>query len=265
MKKKLFLLIIAITVLLSACGSKEANSNSTEKEYVDEGSIASVYSDTDSYVGKYIKVTGQVFGSPESDEDGIYFQMYADPENYNLNTVVQFKSTDLSLADGDYVVVDGRIVDTYKGENMMGGSISAVAIDALSVEKSSYINVVSPTLKEMAYGQSQTQHGFSITVDKVEFAEKETRVYVTAANNSKDTVNLYSFNSKIVQNGQQYDEESNYNANYTEVQSEILSGVTSSGILTFPAIDSNSQYTLYIETYSNDYSVEMKDFEFTLN
>ena len=72
-----------------------------------------------------------------------------------------------------------------------------------------------PTIKSVELSRvTQDQLGYSITVEKVEFAEKETRVYVTIQNNGSSNFSAYSFNSKIIQNGKQYEEARNYSADY---------------------------------------------------
>ncbi len=50
--------------------------------------------------------------------------------------------------------------------------------------------------------KTQTQHGLSITIEKVEFADAETRVFVSVRNASSHNASFYDFNAKAVQHGQ---------------------------------------------------------------
>ena len=45
------------------------------------------------------------------------------------------------------------------------------------------------------------QNGVALKVDKVEFAEKETRVYITETNSSSDNCSINVYDIKILQNG----------------------------------------------------------------
>ncbi len=105
--------------------------------------------------------------------------------------------------------------------------------------------------------------GTALTVDKVEFAKTETRVYVTVNNGGKDNFHVYSFNTKIIQENNQYEEEPNYDADYPEITSDLLPGAQSTGVIVFEPLK-QTDFKLYIEGYSDDYSVDFEDFVFDI-
>ena len=104
--------------------------------------------------------------------------------------------------------------------------------------------------------------GITINITKIEFAEKETRVYLAITNNLIDGSNfsLYQFDSCIVYNQKQYEQNTNYDANYPSINTEIVNGVSTDGIITFKPIDfsSGGEIKILLDSslkykYENDY------------
>ena len=243
---------------------EDSTTNEPVIEYVNEDEIKLVYTDTDKYEGKHVKLYLQLIRNPEYAEDGVYFQGFADIENSDLNTLVQYADNTLELTDGDYVYLDGEITGSESGYNAFGGEVNAVTVVADTVEKVSYIEAVSPTIKEFTGITPIEQNGCMVTIDKVEVSPIETRVYVTVTNSSNNEFHIYDFNARIVQNGTQYEPTYNFEADYEELQSDILSGVTSSGVSVFDKIDESSGFDLIIEGYSDNYSIDFEDYQFTI-
>lgn len=66
--------------------------------------------------------------------DETSFQMFADPENSDWNTLVRTESAPGGLASGDTVRVQGTVRGGREGENLMGGTVRSVEVEADSVE-----------------------------------------------------------------------------------------------------------------------------------
>lgn len=246
----------------SADGSEPAGTGDSAPLTADE--MDQLYTDPKKFEGRSVTLTGKVFGSPEKDGEGIYFQIFADPEKYDRNTAIVYKSTDVSVSADDYVRITGRVQGNLKGQNAFGGSVSAPAILADSVEVVTYMDAVVPTIKSVELsGVTQDQHGYAITVEKVEFAEKETRVYVSIQNNGSSNFTAYSFNTKIIQNGKQYEEARNFFADYPEIQTDLVPGVTTEGIIAFPAID-QADFKITFEGRSNDWQEDIETYSFDI-
>lgn len=259
-----FLIFVWSLFFLIRCGS-ENSSDLSSLEYVSESEIDMVYSNASNYKGKGIVVSGEVFGEPDIDNDEIMFQMYADPQNTEKNTLVVFETNEnLSLKDGDYVIVDGMIsgVTTYR--NILGGKVQAPTIYARNVQIADYVSVVSKTLKTIEVNQTQEQYGYSVAVDKVEFSPIETRVYFTVVNNGGNNVSIYDHNMKIVQDGSQYECQPNWDAEYKSLDSEILPGVTVNAIIPFPVLEQDSGFQIYIDGYSEDWNEEIDTYVFDI-
>lgn len=156
--------------------------------------------------------------------------------------------------------MDGEIESMRNATNMLGAEISFPMIRSVSVDVMSYIDAVTPTrATSTPESASIDQAGIVLTVDKVEFADDETRVYVTETNNSSASFSLCTYSAKAVQNGRQFDQDSSsmssYEGDYPQLSSDLAAGATSSGIIVFPALESSSPLQLILEGYSDDMNV----------
>lgn len=275
MKKLLFSMALILVLGLAACNSDEGKVNNSEtnktseksvtaeksNKTIEDGDVAKLYTSPKKFKGYNYSFTGKIFTTPEKDDDAVYLQLWADPENSEYNTLVGYEDPNLEVADGDYVKVVGVIEDVYEGENMMGGTLIAPVIKATSVEVLSYVDAVAPTLETLATGETIDQHGFVVQVEKIEFAEPHTRLYVTVTNNTKDSISFFSHSIKIVSNGKQFEEEYDYEADLPELQSDILPGVSTSGVITFPTMDpTTTELQVHAEGYSNNYELDIEPF-----
>src|SRR5699024_907574 len=94
------------------------------------------------------------------------------------------------------------------------------------------------------------------TIQKIEFAEDQTRIYLAIDNQSKYTYTYYPFDTKIVQDSKQYEENDDYNLDDYDLDNEILSGVKSEGIVTFDKIDSSKDFRIQLSGYSDNYDLD---------
>lgn len=268
--KKRIVAIVMICILsagLWACGGDSGGSESEndKKEYLSESEIANLFSDPDNYKGKYVKLSGKIFNGPDTADDYVAYQAWHDVQNSTNDFVFGMESPEEDFNVDDYVVVDGRITGTFEGTNAFGTTIECPQIDAISIEKQSYMEAVVPTIKEITPENAVSeQNGISLKVDKIEFAEKETRIYLTETNASSDKFSFSVYDIKITQNGQQISQDvssmSSYEGEYPELSYEILPNATSSGVLVFPAIDSSAGFQIYAEGYSDNWELEFSPF-----
>lgn len=269
----LIIIIIVLYNFVTPSDDNDSNSVNQNKEpqsesvsakaakYLTDEEISYLYSDPDKYKGKHVNLSGEVFVEPEKDSDGVYVQMYQDPTNNDKNTIIKC-DPDIDVKSGDYIIVDGTIKGRLKGKNLMGVSLEAPFIIASSVKISSYQEVVVPTKKSIDINQKKKQYGYEIVLEKVEFAESETRLYVTINNNGSSK--FTAWNPKIIQGKKQYEEQANYEAEYPEIQSDLHPKVSTSGIISFPAIDSKSGFQFNIEAHTDTFDEDIKDYVFEI-
>ena len=217
------------------------------------------------YIGSTVELVGVIFGGVDYDGDGIYFQMWADPENIDYNTVVAYFDPELTLEDGQYIRISGTVIDVFEGENMMGGQIVAPAIQADTLEVISYKDAVRPTVATATtINNTVEQYGYSVTVQSVELAEKETRAYISVTNNGSSEFSLYGFNMVLIQDGTQYEYTPNYMAHYPELQSSIRTGITTEGVVVFPAIQ-QEPFQIIMEASTYDWNQPLQEYIFDFN
>lgn len=226
--------------------------------------VKAIYSSPQDYKNHVVEMAGVVFTAPEYVDGGVAVQMFSDINNHDNNTIVYILDDEFEVDEGEYLHIIGKIGDAFEGTNMMGGTVVAPTVYADEYEIIDYKDAVSPTLKEVTIEQTQEQSGYSICIQKVEFAENETRLYMKVDNQGSDTFYVYSFNGKIIQNGKQYEEQSNWEADYPEVQSELLPGTSSEGIIVFPAIDEEN-FTFVIDAHSDNWREEIELFSFDIS
>jgi hypothetical protein len=195
----------------------------------------------------------KVFLPPERDEDGTYFQMYVDPKNSEWNTVVASSDPNLQVSEGDYVRIKGKVVGKYEGENAFGASLTLPWVAADSVEVVDAAAAASPAIETLP-PQEGTKAGITMTVEKVEFADDETRVFLAVENGSSAQFDFFSSSGKAVQEGQQYDSTFS-GADYPELSSEVVPGAHTSGVMVFPAMSPDAGLDLHLEGYSSDSNV----------
>lgn len=179
------------------------------------------------------------------------------------NIMVEATNLDPNIKEGDYVRVKGLYLGTTSYKSTIGLNISAQKVKAEQVDKSSYMEAIAPANKVIDLNQTKAQHRYSITLEKVEFAEEETRLFVKVENNGKAAFRFYDFNVVILQGTKQYEEASNYEADYPEIQSEIRKGIKEEGIIAFPAI-AQEDFKIEIEAHSEDYDEDFEDFVFDI-
>lgn len=250
--------LLASIFIFASCASSDPSKE--EKVYLQDSEITQLFTDPDAYKGKYVKLVGKVSGEVDKSGDTTCFQAYYDFENYNYTYLVYTNQAE-AFKDGDYVIVDGRIDGDFDGETVIGTELHCPMIKDASVTKSDYLTVAVPTLKEITPNVSQEQKGFKITLNKVEYAEKETRMYFSATNSTSQTISFGAYDIKLLMEGQQIARDDNsdtiYNANLTELPYEVSAGATAEGVAIFPAIKQDTNFQVLIsDIFSDDYEVD---------
>lgn len=270
--KKVYLLIVILMLVfyVSACGSSNSQQDgnvqsSKEGKVLSEKEFKQMYSDPKSYIGDRVEFYARIFTPVEKDSKGTYIQAFADSNNSEMNMIIAINDPDLEVDMDDIIFVDGIVHGEFKGENAYGGEVIAPQILADKVEKTDYATAFAPAIVSIDLNEEIDQHGYIFKINKVELAESETRMLVTITNNSKEPISFYQYSSKLIQGNKQHDEESNYEADYPEPQNDILPGITTDGIITFPPIDIELKKAQVIfEGSSDNWDVDIKPFVFDL-
>ena len=252
------LAVFAAILFLAGCGSSEP----AEKVYIEDSEIDAALSDGDSYKGKYINIVGKVFNT-DKDGDTVAMQAWYDVENAEQQFIIYAdKETAGSVKEDDFIRVDGKITGTFTGENYFGGEITALMIEAESLEIGGYDDLYAPAESTKEIGETKDQYGVSVTLDRIEYAKGEARVYLTVKNESGYAASIYTYDAKAIQEGKQFEHEDNYEAGYDGDIGEVLDGASKDGILRFKGLDPEKPVKIQIEAYSDNWDIEMEDYVF---
>lgn len=216
-----------------------------------------VVSDPDAHVGARVNIVGRLLESPETRDGETAFQMFADPENSDWNTVV-VTDENVPLEADDYARVHGEVVGSVEGENAFGATLTLPQVEASSVTPVDAVEALDPAKATLDEGGTITDPaGFSVTLEKMEFGERTTRVYLKARNDTGYPASFYSFNSRIIQGSRQIepDDTMSYEFGLEEPQSDISPGVETEGVVVYGPVDPNQPFEVRFEWSSENYEI----------
>lgn len=177
---------------------------------IDRAAIEAVLTDPDGHRGETITFYAEM--SMAADSYKKYFEgtLYRLQVSKDSSNPIYLPESEQSLVTGTldkprYVRVTGTI-DTVNGIAFLKGA---------ELTDATFIDYATPTLKSVSVGVSVAESGVTFTVDKVEFAEAETRVYYTVKNNRSKQVEYDE--PTIVQGNSNYTED--HYAFYADVNS----------------------------------------------
>lgn len=267
--KKLMVLMMSMLMILGlvACGG--GTKEEAKKEYVTEDEMDAFFTNPDDFKGKYVKIPGKILDEVEKDGDITALQAYYDTESYENTYIVHSTTCEEKLKGDDYIMVDGKVTGTFKGENLFGGEITCPLIEEATIEKSSYLDIVVPTIKEVTPEISKEQKGVTITIQKIQYAEKETRVYLEVKNDTKENISYSVYDIKAIQEGKQISGSDNsdtlYNLGMDTIDYEVSAHASVEGMVILKPIDPDKDYQLIVpDIYSDDYETEYKDMKFDI-
>ena len=275
MKKRLLALLLCGVMAfgISVCGSGTSSNSSgsgEEKVYVKESEFDELFTNPDQFKGKYVILTGQLLDAPEKNGDTVTLQAWYDTKNYSQNFIVYTNETDESFSSNDYIIVDGIVDGELKGENYFGEEVTAPLITDAKVTKSTYKDVVAPTVSEISPNATAEQKGFTVSVEKVEYSDVETRVYMTVANNTNESISFGAYDIKILLDNKQINidnaSSSMYDGNYPELSYDIAAGASTSGVLVFPIIEQGQDFQIIVpDIFSDNYEEEFSDMKIDIS
>ncbi|MDO4891178.1 MAG: hypothetical protein Q3963_07415 [Coriobacteriaceae bacterium] len=232
-------------LLLPGCGAagsqaQDAASNEAVEEEAPKPltaeEIDSWFAGEEGFAGRPVTVIGQVNNVRR--ENGLT-QLYicTDFESGADKAVVFCEGPNPKIPLKSYVKVEGVAGDIFGYQNDYGADMSAPSIEADSVEEVSYKDAVAPTTTSLSPAAENEQNGYKVTVDTIEFSEKETRIYLTVTNNGAGRFTLHAGSAVVVQDGVQFNTETNTDADYPTISDSIVPGASMSGVITFPPLE----------------------------
>ncbi len=261
-----FLALIAALAVLSACANgavTASDSNNKVAGPFNNFNLEPLATNSDQYIGSEISLTGRVIDRPSSVDGGAWrLQVQADPDESETRFFVVVTADRLDISADDFVRFDGTIeVDPEKNRLEDAGE-DLPFISADDFQQIPSHDVLAPTSQLLEPKVSESQFNVTVTVEKIEFAEKETRVYMRIDNGTEQTVRLNDGRMKLSQGPGESDLQPDPAPDYDRLPSDLPTGMSATGVLTFPPASYEvGSLRLTIGASTDDYTLRFEPFE----
>lgn len=265
--KKLFT-VLTIILFLVGCSS-EKTYEFDKNTILDSFEMEQAFSNSKDNKGKSVEFSGRIFNEIQQDDGFIYYQIFRDFEKSDKSTAIRVKKElagDISI--DSFVLVNGVILGEMQAKNAFNADISSPIIDVNEIVVGTFDQTVAVANKTININKEESQNGHSVSLERIEFSDYDTRLFLTVKNDSNDKVSLYPFNASLVVNGRNYKEEYNYYIDYPEIDSELQPGTESKGVISFPKMDSNNLGTIKVifeRPYSSNWETDFNDYVFEIS
>ena len=230
---------------------------------IDDSNFDLFYSSPESHISKKISITGKIFNTmaPSGDSGGLQIYHLG---NQDKDTIISYSLSQIgnSFSNDECVKIEGSAGPTYQYTNAFGAYRTSPMIFASSIQKIDCLDMVDPKAKIIPIGQSLEKGGIKVTLNKVEFDDKNTRAFLTIENTNDDEDEILRFydtsDSKAFQGKRQY--EAQYSSSYPDISSSIPPGIEESGVVLFEPLE----YGLDTK-FEFDMSIGLDDYKFVFN
>ena len=196
--------------------------------------FAKLFANPDNYKGSTIDVTGKVANFPEVG----MLQMYVG--GAVLQDAVVHYNASFGFVAEDCVKVTGIVEDQFYGTNAFSATRIVPSISARTIDKIDCNQAINPPLKTVVSEKSQIKGGIKMVFHKVEFSDKNTRVYLTVENlNPKVGITFYESDAKAIQGNRQYATAYSFDVDYQSIKSDIPPGIWEDGVVIFDPLNYN--------------------------
>lgn len=261
------IVVLFVFILIGASGgtskpSEKYRNISTEEvkqNAVDNLSYEELFRNNSQYVGKIVHYVGKIIQAQEDSSNSYTMRVNVTEKKYGLwedDIFLNYQGN--RVLEDEIVEFWGEVKGVKKYTTVLGASrsIPEIAVLRLEVLKNYTGGGTAPIKKAVEVGETNTQSGFSVTLDKIELTDKQTRVWLTVKNNSKYKMSFYTYSAKLVQNGKQFEKESVFGQKQ-ELPSEFLPNVEAKGVMVFPTISETGNVRLVIDKpHAQDMSFE---------
>ena len=261
----ILLALILLALVKSGTDSVPSHKQSTSNNAVTASGktvdAAELNNDPNTYKGAAIDFTGKVFDVQGSRGDYV-LQVYSDADKSDNNIIV-YTTDDGTFSEDDYIKVSGIVGGVYEGENAFGAALSVPTVTANSIEKLTADEALAPAKSVVNPKVTKTVGGMAVTLEKVEYADTETRYYIHFNNPTSTEFSYYDFDANLVQSRKKIERIDVYDRGDTDSDSEILANTEQDSKLYFAKVDEASPATLTLEI-TNNTSYDTSKLSFTI-
>ena len=212
------------------------------------------------YKGEYVKVGGEV-SAVEVIDNKTHALVHVDNLDYT-KTILVVCEVELDIKERSFILVEGTVGEEVTAT--ITDEIEAIVINANNIKEVMYAQAFYPSLKEYNVDLREEQYGYEVVVEKIELADKETRIHIAINNNGENEINVYGESADLLQNNRIIDQQYNVYVPYPDLFSTVETGQSTYGVLVYPPINDNSNLTLYIKIYNSDFTENIDDYIFDI-
>ncbi len=174
--------------------------------------------------------------------------------------------TNPGVTEDQWVRVEGLLNSYFNTQNLLGSEIRLPVVFAHNVTVITRADAV-PSILTVLVDQNITRHGLTITLERLEVADSETRLYISAKNDSPNNASLYTYDAVLVQGTRQIKSKTLFGQDIGEPDTTLVSGTETQGVLLYePVSPVNSPIKLIWQgPRTDDYSLTFPDWEWVIS
>jgi hypothetical protein len=250
---RLFYLAVASTLLCTACGSSSAGPKTNAPppgagRQVTNSDWARVVANPDAFRGATATLVGRVF-SVQNSPGGRYraIHVWADARKSREQTTI-IASRGIPLLTDDYVRAHGILAGSLRSGNTFGVDVAGPVVVADRIARVTAIAAASPTRVRL-HGKPYTVFGVTLTPYRVDFAEDETRVFLSIHNSTGYTLHYTVQDAYLLSDGLRVNPTSNLG--YPQIPPDIFPESTVEGVTTFVRVAPTKVFK-FVTRFSSD-------------
>ena len=227
----------ALLIAFAACGESALPETSAPGiEPLTNADWPSVRSDPELIQGRRVDLRARVYAGPEEHPAGDLFLAWVDFDNDQLSIAFVVPAAPAELTRDAFVQAFGVVDGSLTRSNSAGEEIvhPVVRVQRVLVTDRRGIR---PTRTLLRVGQALEQRGVRVTLDRIEFADEETRVFMTVENQRAEVVSAFPTSLSIEQRQLDHPAIISVGPGVEPPRGRVEPGTTEHGAFRFPTFD----------------------------
>ncbi len=230
----------ALAIAFAACGEPAESglpgASVLGLEPLTNADWLSVHSDPELIQGRRVDLRARVYVGPEEHPAGDLFLAWVDFDNDQLSIAFVVPAAPAELAPGAFVEAFGVVDGVLTRRDSSGDEIVHPLVQVQRVLVTDRVGI-RPTRTLVRVGQTLEQRGVRVTLDRLEFADEETRLFVTVENQREEIVSAFPTGLSVEQRELDYPAIISVGPGVEPPRGRVEPGTTEHGAFRFPPFD----------------------------
>lgn len=196
----------------------------------------SVHTGPELIQGRYVDLRARVYLGPEEHPSGDLFLAWVDFDNDQLSIAFVVPAAPVELAPDAFVQAFGVIDGVFTRRDSSGDEIVHPLVRVQRVLVTDRVGI-RPTRTLLRVGQTLEQRGVRVTLDRIEFADEETRLFVTVENQRQEIVSAFPTGLSVEQRELDHPAIISVGPGVKPPRGRVEPGTTEHGAFQFPPFD----------------------------